>query len=209
MPLPLLNYPLAIQKLIRRLDTPAKAQRWLQTLEYNPANTMRTIIGATRHHQAHCLEGVMTAAAILEHHGYPPLVLDLVSTDKLDHTLFIFQQGGKWGAVGKSRDIGLDGRRPVFTSIKALARSYVIPYIDQKAHITAFGVLDLRALGNQAWRTSSKNVWYVEESLRTMPHQKLITPSSTVRRWRKRFVAFRKIHPKSQPDYFPDRQYWW
>lgn len=161
-----------------------------------------------RRGRAHCLEGSLSAAAILEHHGYPPLILDLESTDLLDHTLFVFQRHGKWGAVGKSRDIGLDGRKPVFKTIDTLAKSYVIPYIDAKAHITSFGVLDLRTLKNRSWRTSTRNVWYIEEKLRNIKHTKIITPKTVVALWRKRFIDFKKLYPKKQPDYFPHRENW-
>lgn len=149
----------------------------------------------------------MAAAALLAPYC-PPLILDLESEDFLDHTLFIFQQNGKWGAVGKSRDIGLDGRQPVFKSVELLARSYIIPYIDAKAHITSCGVLDLRTLPSQRWKNSRQNVWYVEAALRQMPHEKLYTPLSEVKNWRRRYIEFKQQHPKQQPDYFPGQHTW-
>lgn len=191
------------------LRTPQQVQRWLATLAYNPTDTMRTIVGVWEHQAAHCLEGSMAAAALLEPHGYPPVILDLESTDKLDHTLFIFQRRGKWGAVGKSRDIGLDGRRPVFRSVEALARSYLIPYIDAKAAITGYGVLDLRRLPSGRWRTSRRNVWYVEEALKRLPHRRLRLSPTQERHWRRRYRDWRQRHPGQQPDYFPGRRTWW
>lgn len=200
-------YPLSVQKLIRRLNTPEKVQQWLTALDYNKTDTMRTIIGVTKHKKAHCLEGAMSAAAILAPY-YSPLILDLESTDLLDHTLFVYQRYGKWGAVGKSRDIGLDGRQPVFKTVRALAQSYIVPYIDQQAHLTSYGILDLRTLPRQTWRSSEKNVWYVEEALRRMRHVRLATPLATVRRWRRQYIEFKRLHPKSQPDYYPNRRNW-
>jgi hypothetical protein len=204
--------------VLQRLNTPAKVQRWLASLKYNTADTMRTLPTVNKLKTAHCLEGAMAAAALLEPHGYPPLILDLESEDLLDHTLFIFQRGGKWGAVGKSRDIGLDGRKPVFKTVEALARSYIIPYIDAKAHIKRYGVLDLSGIAgpgsagrtrqNISWRSSKRNVWYVEGALRAMPHQTLATPRRVVEYWRKRYVQFRQHHPNRQPDYFPQQQSW-
>lgn len=208
MPPPLSIYPPQIKNLIRRLNTPEKVQRWLESLDYNKADTMRTLESVAYFRSAHCLEGAMATAAILEHHGFAPLILDLESEDLLDHTLFIFQRNGKWGAIGKSRDIGLDGRKPIFTTIEALAKSYVIPYIDQKACITSFGVLDLQTLKNASWRTSKRNVWYVEEALRTMPHKKLSTSPAVVKKWRERFIKYKKLHPELQPNYFPKQQTW-
>lgn len=201
-------------------STPYSVQRWLTSLAYNPRDTMRTLPLVKKFKAAHCLEGAMAAAALLgpdghaQHRsgatgaGYPPLILDLESEDLLDHTLFIFQHNGKWGSVGKSRDIGLDGRKPVFKTIKALARSYVIPYIDAKAHITSYGVLDLRTLRSRRWKTSRRNVWYVEEALRRMPHKKLLTPQSVIKKWRQRYAAFHRMHPSQQPNYYPQQRSW-
>ena len=60
-----------------------------------------------KRNEAHCLEAAVAAAVILEQHGYPPLLLDLESIDLLDHVIFVFRQRGRWGSIGRSRDIGL------------------------------------------------------------------------------------------------------
>lgn len=193
---------------LKRLKTPVQVQRWIDTLSYNKKDTMRTPPSVHRYREAHCLEGAMAAAAVLEPHGHPPLILDLDSADFLAHTLFIFQHKNKWGAVGMSRDIGLGGRKPVFRTIRQLVQSYVIPYIDEQARITSYGVLDLRDLPSDRWRHSKKNVWYVERALATIPHVKLTTPPSVIQKWRARYKAFKKLHPHSQPNYFPGSENW-
>lgn len=220
MPPPFSGHSKKVQRLIRRLNTPTKVQRWLKSLDYNKAETMRTLPGVIKSGRAHCLEAALSAAAILEHHGpaqhrsgatgagYPPLILDLESADLLDHTLFLYKHNGKYGAIGKSRDIGLDGRKLVFKTIRALVNSYIIPYIDHHATITGFGVLDLRTLKNQSWRASTKNVWYVEEALRNIPHQKVSLTKKTIRLWRNRYIDFKKKYPEKQPDYYPGRENW-
>ena len=192
----------------RRLTTPTQVQRWLTSLDYNKADTMRTLPGVLKSGRAHCLEGALSAAALLEPHGYPPLILDLESTDLLDHTLFLYKEKGRYGAIGKSRDIGLDGRKPVFKTIRALVESYVIPYIDAKAHLTSFGVLDVRTLKNSRWKTSRGNVWFVEDALLAMPHVTIKTPEKVVRTWRNRYIAFKEKHPDRQPDYYPGKEFW-
>ncbi len=150
----------------------------------------------------------MAAAALLEPHGYPPVILDLESADQIDHTLFVFEHHGKYGAVGKSRDVGLDGRKPVFSTIPALVQSYVIPYIDERACLEAYGLLDLRAL-NGRWRSARHNVWFVEEALRNIPHTPLRLSGRVISHWRNRMRAFnRSHHPDTQPSYFPDQHTW-
>src|SRR5947209_4689986 len=93
----------AERRLIRRLRTPDAVQGWLNRLPYNteppPGRaTLRSLRRIVRHHTAHCLEAALAAAAILEQHGYPPLVLSFESIDELDHVLFVYRERGRWGS---------------------------------------------------------------------------------------------------------------
>lgn len=192
---------------ISRLSSPAHVQAWLKSLPYNTEETIYSLHGVLRRGCAHCLEGALCAAALLEPHGYPPLILDLESADLLDHTLFLFQQNKKWGSVGVSRDIGLHGRRPVFKDIESLARSYSIPYIDQHTELEAYGILDLRTISSR-WRTTKNNVWYVEDALRDIPHHDIRLPSKAVRLWREKHRRFKEKFPLKQPGYYPGQRLW-
>ena len=148
--------------MIHSHRTPAAVQRWIRSLAYNwerSGQTLRSFRGVVRSGEAHCLEAALAAAAVLEHHGHAPLLLDMESQDGLDHVVFAFRDQGRWGAVGGSRDDGLWGRRPVFRSVRALAMSYYEPYIDLHARIEAYGVADLRELDPYDWRYSERNVW--------------------------------------------------
>lgn len=194
--------------MIAPKPNPEKVQTWLSSLAYNTTETMRTLPGVLRYKKAHCLEGALSAAVLLESQDYPPLILDLESADLLDHTLFLYKKNRKYGAIGKSRDVGLDGRKPVFKTIKALVQSYAVPYIDHHAEITGYGVLDLRTLKNTSWRTSKGNVWYVEEELRNIPHKKFTLPKKTIRYWRNKYRVYKKNFPNQQPQYFPDQKNW-
>src|SRR5262245_23688635 len=101
-------------RLIQKLKTPAKVQRFFTRMPYNwekTGGTLRSLREVTKHGEAHCLEAAVGAAVILEQHGYPPLLLDIESWDLLDHVIFVFQQDGRWGSIGRSRDIGLHGRK--------------------------------------------------------------------------------------------------
>src|SRR6185312_977970 len=131
----------------------------------------RSFRGVVRYQCAHCLEAALSAAVILEQHGYPPLVLSFESIDQLDHVIFVYQHRGRWGSVARSRDPGLHGRRPVFATPRALALSYVDPYVDFSGAVKAYAVVDLRVLGNYDWRLSDRNVWRVEQMLLNYPHR--------------------------------------
>lgn len=197
--------------VIERCRTPRHTQRWLDSLRYNAepdGETIRTFREVVRTGAAHCLEGALSAATILGHYGYPPVLLDLESADDLDHVAFLFRQDGRWGCVAKSREPGLGGRKPVYRSVKALALSFYHAYIDETARITAYGVLDLRTLSRVDWRLSSQNVWKVQDVLIEMPHERLEVPGHRYRFWRDRYVRFKARHPDREPTYFPSRGAW-
>lgn len=196
--------------IIARLRTPDQVQRWLESLPYNHeerGETLRTFRGVVRVGKAHCLEGALCAATILEQHGYPPTLLDLSSIDDLDHVLFLFRKGGRFGTVARSRDPGLHGRKPVFRSIRDLVYSYVDPYVDFTGRIDGYGTLDLRALRID-WRLSRGNVWGLERALIAMPHTPLKTSDRRYRWWHERYKNYKARHPDRRPTYYPGRHLW-
>src|SRR4051812_18095201 len=175
------GFTVAERRLIARLKTPAAVQQWLNRLPYNteppPGRaTLRSFRGVVRHRTAHCLEAALSAAVILEQHGYPPLVLSFESIDHLDHVIFVYQRRGRWGSVARSRDPGLHGRKPVFATPRTLAASYVDPYVDLTGRVEAFALVDLRLMGTYDWRLSERNVWKVERMLLDTPHKPLRMP---------------------------------
>jgi len=202
------------RQLIERLRTPLQVQAWLNCLPYNwerKGPTARTLRGVVQHGTAHCFEAALSAAAILEQHGFPPLLLDIESVDLLDHVLFVYEQHGKWGAVARSRCIGLNGRKPVFGSLEDLVRSYQAPFIDQTGRVKAYGVLDLRTLSKGTWRTGKGNVPHVEQALRDLPHKRFPTPEAEYRKWKARFTGWWDAHGRPEhawPDFYPGKETW-
>jgi hypothetical protein len=200
--------------ILRRCRTPEAVQRYLNALPYNneppPGGaTLRSFRGVAKHGTAHCMEAALTAAAILEQHGYPPLVLSFESIDELDHVLFVYRRAGKWGSVARSRDPGLHGRKPVFRTARALALTYVEPYVDYSGRITGYTVVDLRdLLGDYDWRLSDGNVWKAERVLLEAPHRPIRSSDARIDRLRRKYVAFRKDHDGRKPLYYKDRHTW-
>src|SRR4029079_13075881 len=142
---PRLPFTAAERRVIRHCRTPAQVQQYLNSLPYNtePAPggaTLRSFRGVVRTGTAHCMEAALAAAVILEQHRYPPLILSFESIDELDHVLFVYRRHGRWGSIGRSRDPGLHGRRPVFRRARDLALSYVDPYIDYHGRVTGYTV---------------------------------------------------------------------
>jgi hypothetical protein len=201
----------AERSVIDRLRTPLQVQHYLNRLPYNTergGETLRSFRGVVAHGTAHCLEAALFAATVLEQHGYPPLVLSFESIDLLDHVIFVYRRHGRWGSVARSRDPGLHGRRPVFATARALARSYMEPYIDHTGGVRAYGVVDLRVLGRYDWRLSSKNVWKVEQMLIDHPHRKVSLPRARERVLRRWYNAFRAANDDIKPVDYADRDRW-
>jgi hypothetical protein len=210
---PLSALTAAERRIIRACDTPLRVQRFLNRLPYNteppPERAkLRSFRGVVRHHTAHCLEAALAAAVILEQHGYPPLLLSFESIDGLDHVIFAYRRNGRWGSIGRSRDPGLHGRKPMFRTARDLALSYVDGYIDFTGRITGYAVVDLRILGDYDWRLSEKNVWKVERMLLDYPHREIRSSDERIDRLRARYRAFRTQFPDRKPLYYRGMEKW-
>ncbi len=210
-PPPLSAFTPSARRLIARLSTPEQVQRWLNGLPYNwerRGDTARALQGVLRRGNVHCLEAAVCAAAILEHHGYPPLLLDLESVDRLDHVLFLFRRDGRYGTVARSRDPGLHGRKPVYRNLHTLVQSYAAPYVDCTGRLKGYGVLDLRTLKRGDWRTSRRNVPYIERALIENRHRRFKISDAYYRRWRRWYGEFKRRNPRGRPASYPNRRTW-
>jgi hypothetical protein len=198
------------RRIIETATTPERVQRWLESLPYNHeerGETLRTFRGVVRTNTAHCLEAALSAATILEQHGFPPIVVDIESQDDIDHVVLLFREGSKFGSVARSRDPGLHGRKPVFASVRDLVDSYVDPYVDRTGRINGFGVLDLRTL-RANWRLSSQNVWAVEQALIRFPHRRFRSSDARYRWWHERYLRYKARYPDGRPVYYSNRNRW-
>lgn len=204
----------AERRVIGRCRTPAAVQQYLNGLPYNieppPGGaTLRSFRGVVRHGTAHCMEAALAAAVILEQHGMPPLILSFESIDQLDHVLFVYRRAGLWGSIGRSRDPGLHGRKPLFRTARALALSYVEPYVDDHGRITGYTVVNMADLmGEYDWRLSEQNVWKAERALLEAPHRPIESSDTRIDRLRRKYQAFRRAHDGRKPLYYGDRHTW-
>jgi hypothetical protein len=197
--------------LIQFLRKPAQVQRFFSSMPYNwecDGGTLRSFREVVKRNEAHCLEAAVAAAVILEQHGYPPLLLDIESHDLLDHVIFVFQEDGLWGSIGRSRDIGLHGRKPLFRSLRDLTWSYFDPYVDFSGRIKGYGLTSLYDLGNYDWRFSSKKMSKIENHLRELPHRRIHSSNKRYEQLLARYKKYKKRYPDRSPSYYDNRHQW-
>jgi hypothetical protein len=194
----------AERQVVDQLRSPLAVQQWLNALPYNTekgGETLRSFRGVSRTGTAHCLEAALSAAVIMEQHGYPPLVLSFESIDRLDHVIFVYRTSTGWGSVARSRDPGLHGRKPLFATPRALALSYVESYVDLTGGIKAYAVVDLRVIGDYDWRL-------FEQMLLDWPHRRLIPSREKIAAMRRRYRRFREAHGYKPWKYYKGRERW-
>lgn len=198
-------------EIIERYRTPRQVQTFLKSLPYNFEKKGETLISfrqVVKRKTAHCLEAALAAAVILEQHDYPPMLLSFESSDQLDHVLFVFKTKTGWGSVGRSRDNGLHGRKPVFRSARDLTLSYFDPYVDYTGRITGYAVVNLEEFGNFDWRFASGNMWKLEQFLIDYPHTQISTSEKRYEKLLKRYTEFKAQYPDKQPMYYDNQDTW-
>jgi hypothetical protein len=197
-------------KLFKKLNTPAKIQDFLNGLKFNFEKNGETCYSprfVLKHKTAHCMEGAMLAAAILEFHGHKPLVMDLrsVKPDDDDHIVALFIRNGFWGAVSKTNHGVLRYREPIYRSTRELAMSYFHEYFLNSGkktlreysvpfNLSTFDSPPARLIRRsfseggggargggriikQDWRTSPQNLFAIPRHLDKIKHYKILSPA--------------------------------
>src|SRR5258708_38730107 len=93
----------------RRLDTPAKIQRFLDEIPYNTeadGETFRSPRRVLADRTANCIEGAVLAAAALRVQGQLPRIMDLTAVRDGDHVIAGFRRRSPWGSIATTRFTG-------------------------------------------------------------------------------------------------------
>ena len=165
--------------VLRRLDGPAKIQKFLFGLKQNfelHGDTCRPVREVLRLRRAHCIEGAMLAACALWIHGEPPLLLDMRAERDFDHVVALFRRHGRWGALSKTNGPTLRSRDPVYRTLRELAISYFHEYYNKLHHKTLREYsrpYDLRRADPAVWVSGKKNAWAIPEALDELRHYRL------------------------------------
>ncbi len=164
--------------VLRRLDSPARIQAFLDGLAYRAEDRAACPARVLRERRAHCYDGALFAAAALRRIGHPPLLLDMWAVRDDDHVLAPFRVDGRWGAVAKSNFVGLRWREPIHRTFRELALSYFEDYFNAAGEKTlrAFSrPLDLRRFDRLGWETSDAPLETISDALDALPHAPLLT----------------------------------
>jgi hypothetical protein len=173
----------SMRKLLRKLSTPEKIQRYLDDLPYNKersGETCRSPRLAIEFNTAHCFEAALLAAAALRVNGQPPLILDLASIRDDDHVIAIYRANGCWGAIAKSNYAGLRFRSPVYRTLRELALSYFEHYYNLKGEKTLRAYsrpVNLARFDRIEWMTSDEPLWAIPEYLCEISHTAIFEPT--------------------------------
>jgi hypothetical protein len=164
-------------RTLRALKTPVRIQKFVDTLDYQYADTAMSPARVLRERKGHCMEGALVAGAALRVNGHPPLLMDLEAVRDDDHVVALYRERGLWGGIAKSNYAGLRFRSPVYRTLRELALSYFEHYFNLRRERTLRSYsapVDLRRLDHLHWMTSEEDVWCVAELLIAARHYPII-----------------------------------
>jgi hypothetical protein len=176
--------------LMKRLETPAKVQDFLNRLPFNfekGGETLFSPVATLRARMAHCLEGALLGAYILSLHGFPPLVLHLKTVkEDYDHVIAPFKMGGRWGALSKTNHAVLRYREPVYKNIHELVMSYFHEYYldnGEKSLRQYSKPLNLNTFG-KVWMLRRGDLWDIDKKLDKIKHYDIL-PRAQIKKLRR------------------------
>ena len=168
------------KSLLKTLNRPEKIQTFLdEQVVYHKETTCRSPRRVLRDRVAQCAEGAFLAAAALRINGHAPLIVDLITVRDDDHILTVFQEDGRWGAIGKSNYAGLRYREPVYRTLRELVMSYYEHYFNLDGEKTLRGYsrpVNLARFDPIDWMVTEDDLWPICEYLCTIAHARLLTP---------------------------------
>lgn len=164
-------------KVLRRLDTPQKIQRFLDRLPMNHeerGETCMSPLRVLRERKAHCIEAGFLAGVCLQMHGQKPLIVNLkVEKIDIDHVVALFKQNGYYGAISKTNHIGLRYRDPIYRSLRELMMTYFHEYnLTKNGRKTLLGYtkpINLNRFGTK-WITAEYDLWDIAEKVYDTPY---------------------------------------
>lgn len=182
------------KSLIKRLNTPALVQDFLNGLKFNfekqngyTVETLKSPLFTLRAGNAHCIEGALLGAYILSQHGFKPYLMHLKTTKgDYDHVIAPFKIGNFWGALSKTNHAVLRYREPIYKNIRELVMSYFHEYFLDNGRKTLrqySSVLDLNTF-EKDWMFLEGDLWGIDQELDKIKHYNIM-PKSYIKNLRR------------------------
>jgi hypothetical protein len=186
--------PRDLYRLFSTLKSPAAVQDYLDALPVNFELSGETNLSP---HQvmtqstAHCFEGAVFAAAALTFHGQKPLLVDFATAyDDEDHTIALFKQYGRWGAISKTNHAVLKYRDPIYLNPRELAMSYAHEYYlyDGRKSLRAYSApFDLSKYPPEKWIMAGESEHELDWLMTALAESRYfpLAPDKNMRRMRR------------------------
>jgi hypothetical protein len=165
-------------KIFKKLNTPFKIQHYINELKYNPHSSAASPRVVLERGSAHCFEGALLAAALLEFHGHRPMLVDLIAFNDDDHVITPYKMNGYWGAISKTNTTTAGMRLPFYKTIRELVMSYFDFYFNTKGEYSLLKYskpISLNRLNHFEWRTSQKDLITMGYKLNDFPHINILS----------------------------------
>ena len=165
-------------RFLKGFKDPWSIQEFLDSIDYNPNEECRSPRWVMKKRAAHCFEGALYAAAVLEFIGYSPLIVDMRAVNDDDHVITVFREDGFWGAIAKSNFTTLRYREPVYRSLRELVMSYFDFYFNVKGEKTLRSYsrpFDLRFYNTRNWATTDEDLEYIGDKIESLKHYPVIS----------------------------------
>ncbi|MCK9409793.1 MAG: transglutaminase-like domain-containing protein [Bacteriovoracaceae bacterium] len=166
------------RSILRTLTSPVTIQRFLDGIVYSTEPKYRCPREVLKDRKAHCFDGAVFAAAMLNRNGHKPLIVDMQAVRDDDHVIAIFTKNGMYGAVAKSNFVGLRYREPIYRDVRELVMSYFESFynLNKEKSLRQFSVpLDLSAY--DGYEFSEERMEEIGLKLSYIPVTKIMTPS--------------------------------
>lgn len=158
---------------LKGFNDPWSIQVFLDTIDYNPNYECRSPRWVIRKKSAHCFEGALFAASVLDFLGFKPLIVDMRAVNDDDHVIAIFRIDGFWGAIAKSNFTTLRYREPVYRSLRELIMSYFDFFFNTLGEKTLRSYslpFDLTKFNKRNWATTDEDLEYIGDKIESLHH---------------------------------------
>jgi hypothetical protein len=161
------------KEFLKGFRDPWSIQVFLDSIDYNPAYECKSPRWVIRKRSAHCFEGALFAASVLDSLGYKPLIVDMKAFNDDDHVIAVFREKGYWGAVAKSNFTSLRFREPVYRSLRELIMSYFDFFfnINGEKSLRSYSLpFDLTLYNKRSWTTTDEDLEYIGNKIESLHH---------------------------------------